>query len=93
MFPISDIFLFHVTYKACYLSVIKSVVIKVKGNVLIIEHLHKIGIETIFTITVQGRSMQFSWSTHERPIAKRARSKNRMQMIIPPRGPDNISVF
>ena len=53
MFPISDIFLFHLIYKVRCLSVIESVMINVKGNVVIIEHLHKIGIETIFTITVE----------------------------------------
>ena len=53
MFPIGDIFLFHLIYKVCFVSVILSVMIKVKGNVIIIEHIYKIGIETIFTITVQ----------------------------------------
>lgn len=49
----NDLFPFQVIYKVGDFSVILSVMIEVKGNIIITEHLHKIGIKTIFTITVK----------------------------------------
>ena len=48
-----NIFLLHVIYKMRDLRIILIVMIKVKRNIVIIEHLYKIGIKTSFTITMK----------------------------------------
>ncbi len=53
MFPVGNIFLLHVIYKMQDLCIIWIVMIKIKRNIVIIEHLYKIGIKTSFTITME----------------------------------------
>ena len=53
MFPVGDVFLLRVIYKMQDLRIILILIIKIKSNIVIIEHHYKIGIKTSFTITMK----------------------------------------